>query len=97
MRFDIIRRILQNYLKTPIIQAMCVTNIDDKIIQRSQESGIDWKVLTKVYEKEFFDDLASLNIEKPSIIARATDFIPQMVRFIEQLVEKELAYLTADG
>lgn len=76
---------------------MCITNIDDKIIARSAETGLHWEVLTKTYENEFFADLASLNIAKPTIIAKATDYIPQMIRFIEQLIQKNLAYRSADG
>lgn len=97
MRFDIIKRILKTLLNKPIVQVMCITNIDDKIIARSNEIGLDWRVLSASYERDFFADLSSLNIIKPSMVARATDYIPQMIKFIEKLVQNELAYRTQDG
>jgi cysteinyl-tRNA synthetase len=80
-----------------VVQVMCVTDIDDKIIERARESQTDWRILSKVYENEFFGDLSSLNVKKPSIVSRATEFVPQMVKFIENLIEKEIAYVGTDG
>lgn len=76
---------------------MSVTDIDDKIIRRAKETNTDWKVLTNTYEKEFFSDMASLSVKKPVIVGRATNFIPQMINFIQRLICKELAYIVADG
>ncbi|KAK7605463.1 hypothetical protein V9T40_007321 [Parthenolecanium corni] len=97
IRLDIIRRILEKYLNTNIVQVMCVTNIDDKIIERSKSTNTCWKELTVNYEKEFFSDLAVLNVKSPSVITRAVDFVPQIIRFIEHLLAKNLAYRSCDG
>lgn len=97
MRLDIIRRILEKYLNANIIQVMCITDIDDKIIERARELNTDWAVLSKAYENEFFNDLAALNIRKPAIVSRATDFIPQMIKFIQSLIDKDVAYSVSDG
>lgn len=97
MRFDIIRRILEKFLDVSIIQVMCITDIDNKIIERARQLNTDWTCLTRFYTNEFFDDLNALNIKKPTITAKATDFIPQMIKFIQNLIEKEAAYSTAEG
>lgn len=97
IRLDIIRRILEKYLSTNVVQAMCVTNMDDKIIERSKSRNICWKELTENYEKEFFEDMASLNVKRPSVTPRAIDFVPQIIHFIEYLLSKNLAYRSCDG
>lgn len=97
MRFDIIRRILEKFLDVSVVQVMCITDIDNKIIERARELNTDWTSLTRFYTNEFFDDLNALNIKKPTITAKATDFIPQMIKFIQNLIEKEAAYSTAEG
>ena len=56
-----------------------------------------FKDITKYYEKDFFDDLKSLNIERAPIVLRVTDFIPEIVKFIQKLVDTEQAYRTSLG
>ena len=62
VRFDIIRRILSEFFNIDVIQVMGITDIDDKIIKRSQESSIPFTQLTKGYQEEFFQDMNSLNV-----------------------------------
>lgn len=97
MKFDIIRRILERYIKKDIFQVMCITDIDDKIIQRAAELNMHWKVLTDAYAKEFFSDLDALNVKKPTLAAKTSNFIPQIITFITNLLEKKIAYVTTDG
>ncbi|KAL9621814.1 MAG: hypothetical protein Q9160_003787 [Pyrenula sp. 1 TL-2023] len=62
----------------------------------SQDHSIFLAVARK-YEKRYFDDMHALNVLDPDVTTRATEFIPQMVEFIERIVAKGLAYATADG
>ena len=62
MRFDIIRRILSEFFNIDVIQVMGITDIDDKIIKRSQESNIPFTQLAKAYQEEFFQDMNNLNV-----------------------------------
>ena len=62
MRFDIIRRILSEFFNIDVIQVMGITDIDDKIIKRSQESNIPFTQLANAYQEEFFQDMNSLNV-----------------------------------
>ena len=53
--------------------------------------------MTIFYEKEFFQDLTLLNCEKPSIVLRVTQHIPEIILFIQKLIDSELAYETSSG
>lgn len=48
------------------------------------------------YEIEFIEDMQSLNIKQPNIMARVTDFIPQVLNLIQDLFDKNLVY-SSDG
>lgn len=76
---------------------MNITDIDDKIIARSNQRKIDHKSLTNCFEMEFFEDLKSLNILLPTIIARVTNHIPDIIEFIEALIKNGYGYVTSDG
>jgi cysteinyl-tRNA synthetase len=53
--------------------------------------------IAKKYEKLYFDDMRALNVLDPDVITRATEFIPQMIKFVERIITKGFAYPTADG
>ncbi len=53
--------------------------------------------ISKFYEKEFLEDLRALNCEPASIILRVTDHIPQIVMFIQRLVDAKQAYVVESG
>jgi len=75
---------------------MNITDVDDKIIRNSAHEGLSVKQYTAKYEKAFLEDSATLNIEQP-ILARATDHIAEMARFVGELEKKGFAYRTEDG
>jgi len=92
---DILRRFLrQSGYK--IRHVMNITDVDDKIIRNSASAGVSVKQYTAKYEKAFLEDSWALNIEQPSL-ARATDHIPEMAQFVEELQRKGFAYRTEDG
>jgi len=97
IKSDIIRRILSDYFNIDVLLVMGVTNIDDKIIKRSIESGKDFEALSSYFETEFFEDMNKLNIQEPYLRCRVTDYIPQIIQFIERLVVKDDGYVTKDG
>src|SRR6516164_4142687 len=91
--------LLQRYLKQSgykVHYVMNITDVDDKIIRNSARDGVSVRQYTAKYEKAFLEDSASLNIERPDLV-RATDHIPEMARFIADLVQKGFAYRTDDG
>ncbi len=92
---DILRRfLLQSGFS--VRHVMNITDVDDKIIRNSAHQGLSVKEYTAKYEKAFLEDSATLNIEQP-VLARATDHIPEMVRFVAELEKKGFAYRTDDG
>ena len=68
------------------------TDIDDKIIKRANEDGVDYRVITEKYIHEFNVDMGSLGLEKPTIEPKATDHIPEIIRLVSTLIEKGYAY-----
>lgn len=94
---DILQRILRDYFHINLVTAMNITDIDDKILKKSFESGEDWLQLAKRYENQFWSDLEALNCRSPDIKVRVSEHIDGIVAFIEQLLSKRLAYTTDDG
>lgn len=90
--FDIIRRILSSYFKYDLTFVMNITNIDDKIIARAAERKISCEELSNIYEKEFFDEMEKLNVIRPDFVTRVTEYVPEIIKFIEKLVSSNLAY-----
>lgn len=63
--------------------AMNVTDVDDKTIKGSKNAGISLADFTNQYEKTFFADLESLNIEWPEVVPHATEYIKNMIELVE--------------
>lgn len=93
---DILNRVL-TYNGYKVKSVENITDIDDKIIKRAKEKNITPEELTREYTKYFLLDTESLNILPPTNMTRATDHIGHMVKYIEELVEKDLAYVEKDG
>src|SRR5207244_10948392 len=74
-----------------------ITDIDDKIIARSIETGEDIKSYTAKYTAAFFEDCEKLRIQKPEIIAPATDHIDDMVGLVNRLRAAGYAYREGDS
>ena len=90
--FDIIRRILTGYFNYDVTYVMNITDIDDKIINRSKERNLECSELSKKYEDEFFNEMDKLNVLRPDFTTRVTEYVNQIISFIEKLEQKGLAY-----
>jgi cysteinyl-tRNA synthetase len=86
-----------NYFGINVVMMMGVTDIDDKIIIRAAEHREDPRRLADHYEMEFFEDMASLNIMPPTVVTKVTNFIPQIINFVQKIIDKGQAYSTEDG
>jgi cysteinyl-tRNA synthetase len=89
--FDMIRRYLM-YKGYNVTFVQNFTDIDDKIIQRGNEEGIDPLKLAQKYIREYFEDAKALNIMPATIHPKATEHIPEMIQIIEGLAQSGLAY-----
>ncbi len=72
------------------------TDIDDKIIKKANEEGVEYKDVSEKYIKEYYKDTSKLNIKKPNFEPKATDHIDDMINFIKVLIDKGFAY-ESDG
>ncbi|XP_058633818.1 probable cysteine--tRNA ligase, mitochondrial isoform X2 [Onychostoma macrolepis] len=97
VRFDILQRILSRIFEINVIHVMVITDIDDKIIQRSLEQNISPTVLARMHEEEFKRDMQALRVLPPAVYMRVTDNIPQIVAFIERIIGNGHAYVTSQG
>ena len=69
-----------------------LTDIDDKIIKNSAEQGVEYFEFSRKWETEFLGDMAALNIRLPSVITRVSEYVPEVVAFIQKIVDKGFAY-----
>lgn len=92
VRFDVIRRILTDVFGISVVLVLGVTDIDDKIINRAKTLGQSPRQLAKHYEGEFFKDLRSLNVSPPTFFTRVSDYIPEIISFIQTVMAKGHAY-----
>jgi cysteinyl-tRNA synthetase len=76
---------------------MNITDVDDKTINSSREEGLALGNFTRKYTDAFFQDCAKLRISPPDITPAATGNIPRMIKLVEILVEKGIAYPAEDG
>ncbi len=74
-----------------------ITDIDDKIIQRAQATGEAWDAITARYTEQYFGYLRALGVDTITDHPRCTDYIPQMIQYVADLVGKDRAYPAADG
>ena len=94
--FDMIKRYLE-YKGYSVFYLQNVTDIDDKIINRSAEVGADPEVLARKFEKSYQEDMEALGVNGVNFFARATDHLPEIISQIETLMEKGFAYETPTG
>ncbi|MFT4113099.1 cysteine--tRNA ligase [Silvibacterium sp.] len=96
LQVDVLRRVLRLKGIEPQ-HVMNITDVDDKIIRNAALRGVSISEYTPRFESAFFEDLDALSVERPEIVARATEHIPAMVSMIEKLAAEDYAYKTEDG
>ena len=93
---DLLRRHLE-FRGYSVRHVMNVTDVEDKIIRRVRELGQPLQEFTGRYEREFLADLRTLNCLTPTVMPRATEYIPQIIDLILRLEGRGIAYRAKDG
>lgn len=93
--FDIIRRYLE-YRGYVVKHVMNFTDVDDKIIRRANESGIDPFALAESYVKQYMQHLTDLNVLPAHVTPRVTQEIQNIIAITQGLIHNEYAY-AVDG
>ena len=94
--FDVVRRYFM-YKGYDVTYVSNFTDIDDKIINRAFEEGVDAKDIAERFIDECRQDMEGLNILEASINPKATEEIDGMIDMIATLIDKGNAYVTEDG
>lgn len=89
--FDTLRRYFE-YKGYEVNYVSNFTDVDDKIIKRAIEEGVDATEISERYIKEFRIDMDALNVKEATCHPKATEEIDDMIRMIETLIEKGHAY-----
>lgn len=90
--FDIIRRIMTDYFGYNIKLVMNITDIDDKIINKAITQEKDFLEISRAMEDSFMDDMKRLNVALPDVITRVSEYVPEIVDFIEVIIKNGYAY-----
>ena len=94
--FDVLRKYLEDKgIEIEFIQNF--TDVDDKIINRAQTENTSAETISTKYIENYFRDFNGLNIKHATNYPKATEQIVDIIKFIEKLIEKEIAYVSKNG
>ncbi len=71
---------------------MNITDVDDKIIRKSNEAGVEFTEISRKYEHEFMEDMKRLNVGLPSVITRVSEYMPEIIAYIQKIIDNGYAY-----
>lgn len=94
--FDVLVRHLRR-LGYKVLFVRNFTDIDDKIIKRAREENRDWREVGETYINEFHSDMDKLGVMRADLEPRATDYIPQIIKICEKLIDSGNAYPSKSG
>lgn len=89
--FDVVRRYLQ-HLGYQVIYVQNFTDVDDRLIQASKQTGESVPVIAERYINAYFEDMDALGVQRANVHPRATEHIPEMLEAVKVLLEKGYAY-----
>lgn len=94
--FDLWRKLLRE-CGYQVIFAKNFTDIDDKIINKSSQTGLSVEEITQTYTQKYLDEMESLGVERADIEPKATQSLPSICAMIQTLLDKGFAYQTPNG
>jgi cysteinyl-tRNA synthetase len=96
LSYDILRRYLE-WTGLDVRLVSNITDIDDNIINRAKREDRPWKDITTKCEEMWFKAMEGINVQRPTDVPRATEYVHEMVEMIGELVALDKAYATEDG
>lgn len=96
MRFDIVRRYML-YRRLNVLFIQNVTDIDDKIIAKVVALKVDPLAMTRQLTDEFYASAKKLHALPVDKLTKVTEFLPQIISFIQTLIDRGFAYVTPEG
>lgn len=93
--FDIIQRFLKK-IGYDVTYVRNFTDIDDKIINKSKETGIPSEEISRIYTEEYIEDMASLGVQTPDFQPKVTEHIAEIIELIKTIIDKGYAYRSGD-
>ncbi|MBQ8451579.1 MAG: cysteine--tRNA ligase [Clostridia bacterium] len=106
VNFDVVRRYLE-FLGYKVKYVQNITDVghlvgdsddgEDKILKQAKKENVDPYALAYRYEVDYFEKMDKLGVKRPSISARATGFIPEMIEFIKKIIDSGYGYVTKEG
>ncbi|HET7811357.1 MAG TPA: cysteine--tRNA ligase [Steroidobacteraceae bacterium] len=94
--FDMVSRYLRHRgLRVTYVRN--ITDVDDKIINRAREAGVDWREHARKFTAAMHEDLDALGCMRPEKEPKASEYIDAMLRMIGQLVDNGYAYQASNG
>ena len=94
--FDVIAKYLK-YKEYSVFYLQNITDIDDKIIKRANEIGVEPLKLAKEFEDLYFHDMELLGVTNVNFYARAMEHLEEIINQIQRLIDKDFAYETPTG
>ncbi|AGI47711.1 cysteinyl-tRNA synthetase [Thermoplasmatales archaeon BRNA1] len=94
--FDVVSRYLR-YLGYDVTFVTNFTDVDDKIINRANERGIEALALSKEYIEKYFRDIESLGVRRADIYPQASTSMPYIIDMVRDIIDKGYGYATKDG
>lgn len=96
VNFDVLKRYLEA-LGYEVLHVQNFTDVDEKITKRAREKGIGYKELADHFIAQFFKDIDALNIKRASKYPRASEYLPEIFKITQRLLEKGYAYRAGDA
>ena len=93
---DLLKRWLM-HLGYDVTHVMNITDVDDKTIKKSMRMKVDLEKITDKYISNFMSDISWLNLHPADYFPRATDYIPDMILMINNLIKNNMAYIGEDA
>ncbi|MBI2705478.1 MAG: cysteine--tRNA ligase [Actinobacteria bacterium] len=94
--FDVLRRFLE-WSGYEVMYVSNITDIDDNIIAKANETGRDTEAVAGEFERLWYEVMDAMGVKRPTSDPHATAYVDQMVELVRQLVDRGVAYETSDG